>query len=138
MQRTRKLQRCTAVSCVRACKWSMSRHSIQCSPSLRCSHRAPRCISSCAGVQLTYPAGVFVASCPMAGLSQVPDVLSTPLAAVLPSHVMVLLVQHGGECVVFDFLPVRPTSKLGALNLLRGGAVAGALHPLTSSCFDPG
>lgn len=87
---------------------------------------AARRVSCCSSVQLTYPAGVFVAACPMAGIAHVPEMLGAPLSAILPSHTMVLLIQHGGTCFVLDFLPEKPTSKMGAFTLLRGGAVPGA------------
>jgi hypothetical protein len=73
--------------------------------------------------------GVYIASCPLAGLSRFPANLGHPLANALPNHVMVLVVLESSswECCSFDFLPVNPTSPLAALRLLAGYSAQGDL-----------
>jgi hypothetical protein len=72
--------------------------------------------------------GLYIATCPLAGLSRLPASLGHQLARALPSHVMVLVVLESTswECCVFDFLPRNPASPLAALRLAAGFAVPGA------------
>lgn len=70
--------------------------------------------------------GVFVARCPLAGLTGVARRLNLVSLKPVPSHWMVMIKDSSDESlVVIDFLPEEPLAVHTAASLLSGGSVPG-------------
>lgn len=80
---------------------------------------------------------LLVAKCPLAGLSQLANVLQTPHLDPIPSHWMVIVKDRNGTCTLLDFLPESPTALTTAMALATGQCVPGRLRFHTFPRGDP-